>query len=90
MSNQKSKGWTFDIGTIQVSKGGKEYIRVNKDVVLKKGQSIFKLSHEEKLQGMVDRGIITPEDAERQLEEKSYIKFFLNLAPVEDKPVNNR
>ena len=81
MSSQNNSGWVYDIGTIQTSKAGKEYIRITKDVTLKKGQSLFYQSYENKLQKLVDKGKITPEEAERQLEEKSYIKYVLNLAP---------
>jgi hypothetical protein len=81
MSNSTDNKWVYDIATVQVSKGGKQYIRVNKDVTLKKGQSIFFQSQEEKLQKLVDNGKITEDEAERQLEAKSFIKFHLNLAP---------
>ena len=77
MSNE----WINNLGTIALSKAGKLYIKFDKDCTIKAGDYINLTKFADDIQKRVEKGFLTEEDAEKELETKSFIKYKLDKPP---------
>lgn len=82
MSNSE---WINNVASINVSKDGKKlYMKVNKDVSLKAGDTLKMDSLNDVLDGLVQHGRITPEEKEARLERQHFVKYQLSKGPSRD------
>ena len=77
MSNE----WISDIGTINKSKKGKLYIKVDKDFSVKAGDILNLKSKKEEIQSSADAGKITQERADELMKKLEFIKYTIHQPP---------
>ena len=78
MSN---KEWINDIGTINKSKGGKLYIKADKDFTVKKGDRLVLKSKKEEILASAEAGKISDERAEELLKKLDFVKYTIHQPP---------
>lgn len=81
MSNDS--GWINGAVEIVRSKTGKNIINVKKDLNLKKGQRIILKSFEDDLNQLVEKGIISENEANERLTKLAFIKMVGTVAPMD-------
>ncbi len=64
MSEQKK---SKRIGQLLVSKAGKEYIKFEKNLTIAEGDALFLSKPSDDIQGLVERGFITSEEATERI-----------------------
>lgn len=84
----KETGWINGAVEIVQTKKGGYMINVKKDLTLVKGQRIVLESFENNLNGLVERGIITENDANEKLAKLHFIKQVGSVAPLQKEESN--
>ncbi len=86
MSNQNDDKWINGVGIIAVPKnGGDPYIKIEQDIVLKKGDRLHMKKKSDAIDSAVRSGKIA-EDYGAELKEKlSWIKYELSKMPNKQK-----
>jgi hypothetical protein len=79
-----SKEWINDIGTINKSKSGNLYIKIDKDFTVKQGQRLILKNKKEEILNSVDAGKITEERGQELIEKLHFIKYSIHLPPNEE------
>ena len=71
------------IGDIRESKAGKLYIKIDENFAgkLKGGDALTLVKHAENIQGLVDKGFISQDEADERIEKTSFIKYKIFKAP---------
>ena len=68
------KTYINEVASVLSSEKGGNYIKFNKDVTLPAGAKLFITPMDEHIQGLVERGVISEQEAERRLEKlPSYV-----------------
>jgi hypothetical protein len=75
--------WINDVATINKSKNGNLYIRVNKDFNAKEGQNLVLKKKADEISESAAAGKITEERAEELKEKLQFIKYTIHQ-PIED------
>lgn len=76
-----SDKWLNNIGTINESKKGNFYIKINSDIELKEGDNIIMKKKSDELKEAFEKGDLT-EDRYNELSQKlSFIKYTLHKPP---------
>ena len=73
--SEKKKKYINDIGEVRSGRDGKgNYITITKDVTLPKGAKLYTESLEDIVARLVDKGVITSDEAQKRLDKKpSYV-----------------
>jgi hypothetical protein len=79
-----SKVWINDIGTINKSKNGKLYIKVDKDFSVKEGDRLVLKSKKEDLLASAEAGKITEERCEELIKKLEFIKYTIHQPPRDE------
>lgn len=79
-----SKKWQNNVMSIQESKSENLYIRVNEDVVLKKGQNLVLKDKQESLDESLKDGRITEERHAELSDKLNFIKYEISVPPNEE------
>ena len=77
------KEWVNDLGTINESKNGKLYIKIDKEITLKKGDFISLKSKKQEILDSVESGKINEERGNELMEKLAFIKYTLHKAPFQ-------
>lgn len=80
-----SKEWVNNVATIQKSKAGKLYIRVNKDMELKRDDVLFLEKKTDEVAKKVKAGFITQDEADAELERQGFIMYVATKPPRNEK-----
>ncbi len=77
-----AKKYLNNIGKVLKGKeGGGNYIKLDKDITLPKGAVLSIISVSENIQNLVNRGVMSQEEGDRQLSEtKPYILSIVNAS----------
>jgi predicted DNA-binding antitoxin AbrB/MazE fold protein len=73
--------WINNCAQINLSKNNTLYFKVNKDIVLKEGDTLRMVKNTEEIDNKVKRGWISEEEAEQQKEKLSFVKYVLHKGP---------
>ena len=65
-------------GQVLESKGGKLYVKFDKDMEIKEGDVMFLTDYEEHLQFLVDKGYKTEEEAGELFAKTGFVKYIVN------------
>lgn len=79
-----SKKWQNNVMSIQDSKNGNLYIRVNEDISLKKGQNLVLKDKQEALDESLKDGRITVERHAELSDKLNFIKYEISVPPNEE------
>jgi hypothetical protein len=79
MGNRKE--WTNDVGQILESKAGKLYIKIEKDMDLKAGDTLTMDNHMDGLAESLEKEKINQETYDRLVKNTSFVKYKLQLPP---------
>jgi hypothetical protein len=79
-----SKKWLNNIGTINQSKKGNLYIKINKDFNAKEGDRLVLKNKKQEILDSVQAGVITEDKGQELIEKLSFIKYVIHLPPREE------
>lgn len=79
------KEWLNNCASINEKKDGSGLIvKVNKDFSVREGDILLMEKHSDYLDGLVQRGIIKPEERDQKLEKQHFVKYRLTKPPRKD------
>lgn len=82
MSEENKNGWISNCGSIVTKKSGEGfYIKISKDLDLKQGDILSMIKLEDDVNNKVERGLITSEEAQAEIEKLHFVKYKLSRAP---------
>lgn len=73
--------WINDAGKIKVGKKGNLYIQFDKDFEVQKGDTMLIEKFEDHLGKLVDKGIISEDQADQRKEKQHFVKYVLAKPP---------
>jgi len=80
--------WINNALEIVVSKSGKPYINIKKDLSLQKGQRVLLEPFEKYLAGLVDAGLIDQDKAAAKMTKQHFVKQIGTVAPMDKEESN--
>lgn len=79
-----SKEWINNIGSINKSKAGKLYIKVDKTVTINEGDRIVLKKKTDEIDDSVAAGKISEEYGEELKEKLHFVKYVMHLPPSDE------
>lgn len=86
---QDSTGWVNNAVEILETKAGGFQINVKKDLTLEKGRRIILKKFDDHLAQLVEKGIISEDDAHTRLAKQSFVKYVGTVAPMKEEDDSN-
>jgi hypothetical protein len=79
-----SKEWLNNIATINESKSGNLYIKVNRDFSVKEGATLMLKNKKQEILESAQAGKISEERAQELVEKLGFIKYVIHMPPQEE------